>query len=147
MHACAALLDATAAGRAGLDDARAAAERAADRYRALEWPLHEALALEAAGRTDAALALYRSCGSIADVRRLETRAPIAGRNVGGERLSPRERQVAALVARGLTNRAIAGELCVGEKTIEKYVSAIYAKLGFTSRTQLAAHVARGEASA
>ena len=56
------------------------------------------------------------------------------------------REVAALVAQGLTNRAIAEALCVGEKTIEKYVTAIYAKLSFSTRAQLAAHVARSEAS-
>ena len=59
-------------------------------------------------------------------------------------LSPREREVAQLVARGLTNRAIAEALCVGEKAVEKYVTAIYAKLSFSSRAQLAAHVAREE---
>jgi DNA-binding CsgD family transcriptional regulator len=148
IHACSALLEAVAARRTGSENAGELAESAVERYRALGWPLQEAQALEVAGRSDAALSLYRSCGSIVDVRRLETGAPATRkRDVGSGRLSPREREVAALVARGLSNRAIAGELCVGEKTIEKYVSAIYAKLGFSTRTQLAAHVARSEASA
>jgi DNA-binding NarL/FixJ family response regulator len=69
---------------------------------------------------------------------------LTSRNVGRRRLSPRERQVAAFVAQGFTNRAIADALHVGEKTVEKYVSAIYAKLSFSTRAQLAAYVARGE---
>ena len=147
MHACGALLDAAAAARSG--DARAAelVEIAVARYRDLGWPLHEAQALELAGDTEPAVALYRACGSVADVRRLAVRtsatAP-AVRTSGSPRLSPREREVAALVARGLTNRAIANKLSVGEKTVEKYVSAIYVKLSFSTRAQLAAYVARSE---
>ena len=53
-------------------------------------------------------------------------------------LTARERQVAALIGRGLTNRAIADELVIGERTVEGYVSSILAKLGFTTRTQIAA---------
>jgi DNA-binding NarL/FixJ family response regulator len=53
-------------------------------------------------------------------------------------LTTREREVAALVARGLSNRAIADELIVGERTVETYVSSILSKLGYTSRAQIAA---------
>jgi DNA-binding CsgD family transcriptional regulator len=53
-------------------------------------------------------------------------------------LTTREREVAALVARGLSNRAIADELVVGERTVETYVSSILSKLGYTSRAQIAA---------
>jgi DNA-binding NarL/FixJ family response regulator len=52
-------------------------------------------------------------------------------------LSRRERQVAALVARGLTNRQIAIELVVSARTAETYVSRILRKLELRSRTQLA----------
>ena len=56
-------------------------------------------------------------------------------------LTGRERQVAALIGQGLSDRAIADRLVVSERTIETYVSSILAKLGFTARTQVAAWAA------
>jgi DNA-binding NarL/FixJ family response regulator len=53
-------------------------------------------------------------------------------------LTPREREVAALVARGLTNKQIADELVIVEGTAAIHVSSILGKLGFTSRAQIAA---------
>jgi DNA-binding NarL/FixJ family response regulator len=52
-------------------------------------------------------------------------------------LTPRERDVLGRVARGLSNRAIAGELGITERTARTHVSNILAKLGLTSRTQAA----------
>lgn len=52
-------------------------------------------------------------------------------------LTRRERQTAALVAEGMSNRAIAEALGIGERTVEGYVAAALAKLGFTSRAQIA----------
>jgi len=52
-------------------------------------------------------------------------------------LSRREQQVAQLVARGLTNRQIAEELFVSERTAENHVQHILAKLGLSNRTQIA----------
>jgi non-specific serine/threonine protein kinase len=52
-------------------------------------------------------------------------------------LTAREQEVAALVARGLSNRQIAEELVFGERTAEAHVGHCLAKLGLTSRTQLA----------
>jgi non-specific serine/threonine protein kinase len=54
-------------------------------------------------------------------------------------LTPRERQVLALVAQGATNRAIAEALVIAERTAEIHVSNILDKLGVTSRTQAAAY--------
>jgi DNA-binding NarL/FixJ family response regulator len=60
------------------------------------------------------------------------------------RLSPREREVAALITRGLTNRQIADALIIGERTVHTHVTNILGKLELTSRTQIAAWgVARG----
>jgi DNA-binding CsgD family transcriptional regulator len=56
-------------------------------------------------------------------------------------LTPRENQIAALVARGGSNKAIAGELSISPATAARHVANILAKLGFTSRTQLAAWMA------
>lgn len=53
-------------------------------------------------------------------------------------LSPREMEVAALVSRGLTNRAIAGELFISERTAQNHVQHVLTKLGLTNRTQIAA---------
>jgi predicted ATPase/DNA-binding CsgD family transcriptional regulator len=53
-------------------------------------------------------------------------------------LSPREREVAALVARGLTNREIAADLVIAERTADTHLTNILNKLGFTSRAQIAA---------
>ncbi|MET8976339.1 helix-turn-helix transcriptional regulator [Streptomyces sp. NPDC004539] len=52
----------------------------------------------------------------------------------GSRLSPRERQVVALVARGLTNRAAAEALFVSPKTVATQLSSAMRKLGVSSRT-------------
>ncbi|GGQ55560.1 ATP-binding protein [Couchioplanes azureus] len=56
-------------------------------------------------------------------------------------LTPREREVAALVAEGLTNREIAARLVVAQRTAEGHVENILSKLGFTSRAQVAAWLA------
>ena len=56
-------------------------------------------------------------------------------------LSPRELEVAALVAEGLTNRAIAETLVISERTAERHVANIMAKLGMNTRAQIAAYVA------
>ncbi|OLE22989.1 MAG: hypothetical protein AUG44_23395 [Actinobacteria bacterium 13_1_20CM_3_71_11] len=55
-------------------------------------------------------------------------------------LTPRERQVAALVAEGLSNRQIAHRLGTSQRTAESHVENILRKLAFTARTQIAAWV-------
>ncbi|TQK45192.1 regulatory LuxR family protein [Streptomyces sp. SLBN-118] len=57
-------------------------------------------------------------------------------------LTRRERQVADLVARGMTNNEIAAELTISRRTAEGHVEHILTKLGFTSRAQIAAWAAR-----
>jgi non-specific serine/threonine protein kinase len=52
-------------------------------------------------------------------------------------LSPREREVATLVAQGHTNQQIAARLIFSEATAAKHVEHILGKLGFTSRVQIA----------
>src|SRR5207302_207198 len=53
-------------------------------------------------------------------------------------LTRREHQIAALVAEGRSNKAIAEELSISPTTAARHVANILAKLGFTSRTQIAA---------
>jgi predicted ATPase/class 3 adenylate cyclase/DNA-binding CsgD family transcriptional regulator len=63
-------------------------------------------------------------------------------------LTSREREVAAQIAQGKSNQAIAAELFVGLKTVEAHVTRILSKLGFTSRAQIAGWaVAKGLAEA
>jgi len=57
-------------------------------------------------------------------------------------LSAREREVAALIAEGLANPAIAARLVLSRRTIEGHVQRILAKLGFRSRSQIAVWVTR-----
>ncbi len=54
-------------------------------------------------------------------------------------LSRRESEVLILVAAGKTNRAIATELCISEKTVARHVSNIFTKLGLSSRSQATAY--------
>ncbi|TDC90304.1 tetratricopeptide repeat protein [Nonomuraea deserti] len=54
------------------------------------------------------------------------------------RLTTREREIAELVARGLSNRAIADELVISPATAARHVANILSKLGFSTRTQIAA---------
>jgi DNA-binding NarL/FixJ family response regulator len=53
-------------------------------------------------------------------------------------LTPREHQIASLVAEGRSNKGIAEELSISPTTAARHVANILAKLGFTSRTQIAA---------
>jgi predicted ATPase/DNA-binding CsgD family transcriptional regulator len=71
------------------------------------------------------------------VRVPETRADAAE----GLGLTKREREVAALIAQGLSNREIAARLVVAQRTAEGHVENILSKLGFTSRTQVAGWLA------
>jgi len=104
---------------------------------------------------DAAQALERACALVAEwpgpLRNriqalLGTRRPPAGALATDESssaLTPREREVARLVEKGLTNGGIADELFISTKTASVHVSNILAKLAMSSRTEIAAWVARG----
>ena len=59
----------------------------------------------------------------------------------GAPLTPRELQVARLIAGGRSNKEIAAELVISQRTAEGHVERILTKLGFTSRAQVAAWVA------
>ncbi len=67
----------------------------------------------------------------ADVPAVEARDPLV-------QLSGRERTVAFAVARGLSNKEVAGELYISGKTVDAHLQQIYRKLDIRSRTQLAA---------
>ncbi|MFF0426470.1 response regulator transcription factor [Streptomyces sp. NPDC004520] len=75
--------------------------------------------------------------TFADQGRVD-RAPLAV-------LTPRERETSALVAEGLTNRAVADRLCPSPRTVESRVARVYRKTGVETRAALASLVVRDEA--
>jgi DNA-binding NarL/FixJ family response regulator len=79
-----------------------------------------------------------------ELRRLGRRVTRSGRGVrsGELGLSQRELEVARLVTAGKTNREIAAELFLSEKTVETHLSNVFVKLGVTSRAAVAGVLAR-----
>jgi DNA-binding NarL/FixJ family response regulator len=119
-----------------------------------------ASALGRSGRREEALALLReaegelaACGAsrlrdaaARELRKLGRRpATRQRRGAGGEgldALSGREREIADLVARGHTNRRIAAQLFVSDKTVESHLTNVFAKLRVGSRAEVAERVGR-----
>jgi DNA-binding NarL/FixJ family response regulator len=105
----------------------------------LGWNLARARALEIAGDVRGAYAAYSSMGGIRDAERLR---PVAcdDQRPNDNALSPRQMEIAALVAEGATNRTIAQRLNISEHTVEHHLSSIFVRLGLRSRAALAARI-------
>jgi ATP/maltotriose-dependent transcriptional regulator MalT len=86
---------------------------------------------------DAARAVFRELGAAPDLARVQSLA--RGREKGGNGLTRRELQVLRLVAEGKTNRLIAEELFISEKTVARHVSNIFVKLGLSTRAAATAY--------
>ena len=84
---------------------------------------------------DAARLVFEQLGALPDVDRLRA----FSRSAGAGPLTAREMQVLRLVATGMTNRAVAAELFLSEKTVARHVSNIFTKLGVSSRAAATAH--------
>ena len=93
------------------------------------------------------------CGSVRvrdelrrDLRKLgaraETRGPATGEDSGVGSLTKRELEIATLVTERKTNREIAAELFLSEKTVESHMRNIFVKLGSSSRVEVARTVER-----
>lgn len=87
----------------------------------------------AALEADSARAAFAQLGAAPDAARLQ---PSGSVNV----LSARETEVIRLIAAGESNRQIASALVISERTVERHVSNIFAKLGITSRAAATAYV-------
>jgi len=116
------------------DEERAAVHAAAARAR-------RALGPEAADRARLSGRGLSRAAAVALARRAVV-APAAARPEPAGGLTPRERQVADLVAAGCTNRQIGRRLGIAEKTTEVHVHHIIRKLGARSRAEVAAWAAR-----
>jgi DNA-binding NarL/FixJ family response regulator len=143
--------EAGAAARLALE-AAAHGERAGALRDAAEARLVAGRALAAAGPDEHAKEVLQRVGTDAgrggadrlrdaagrELRGLGSRLSSASRPVREHaQLSPREAQVAELVADGRSNKEVAGALFVSEKTVEAALTRIYAKLGLRSRVELA----------
>lgn len=153
--------------RLGADDLAGAADRftaAAERYAGLRAPYEAAQAGELAATARltsspspdspdagaallAALAAYRGLGAEWDAGRATAAArrhglSVPARHRGGRRgygseLSPREREVAELAAKGRSNREIAEELYLSVNTVARHITTAMRKLGVRSRSAIA----------
>jgi len=96
-----------------------------------DWPTARALVTEAAG----------------EFRRLDLPGPLSAADAlltridaaasAANPLSPRESEVASLIALAMSNRQIADQLVLSERTVETHVRSILAKLGYSTRTEIA----------
>jgi ATP/maltotriose-dependent transcriptional regulator MalT len=87
---------------------------------------------------DAAREAFRTLGAAPDLERVERLSQKATPTLAGG-LTGREVQVLALIATGSTNRMIATQLVISEKTVARHVSNIFAKLGVSSRSAATAY--------
>ncbi len=102
--------------------------------------VHYAIGTPAAGASANGAAAGGSSGAAGPAAGLA-----AGTAAVPSTLTPREREIAALIARGLSNRAIADELVISQATVARHVANMLTKLGFSSRAQVAAWMARQRA--
>lgn len=126
-------------------DALAWLRRAAESWQRLQAPYEAARVRELIGRACRALgdedtatlelqacrATYTSLGALPDLTRLRSLSGARSSDVHG--LTEREFEVLRRLASGETNKAIAAELVLSERTVDRHVSNIFAKLGVSSR--------------
>lgn len=79
--------------------------------------------------------------------RAEVRGPATGAEAGLAALTEREREIADLVTDRLTNREIAAQLFLSEKTVESHLRNVFVKLGASSRVEVARMVERSQGEA
>jgi DNA-binding CsgD family transcriptional regulator/predicted negative regulator of RcsB-dependent stress response len=145
-----------AAARGDVDEAQALLEEAVQALADVEDPFGRARALLALGvvrrrarqkraareAIEAAVKAFEELGAAGWAEKARGELGRIGGRTREQGLSPAERRVAELVADGRTNREVAAELFLGERTVESHLSRVYAKLGVRSRTELARTLTR-----
>ncbi len=107
-----------------------------------EWLRRERRRQEARAHLRAALELFRGLGTSPFAERAEAELRASGETARKrdpstlDNLTPHELQIAGLVAQGLTNREIAGQLFLSPRTIDYHLHKIFTKLGIATRTEL-----------
>jgi len=154
---CRALVE---AGRGNLDSAAAAIERAIAGHEVLPDPFERGRTMLVAGavrqrakqKRTAREALEQAAGIFdrLGARLWSQKARAALERAGGQRggelgLTPTEQRIAELVAKGRSNKEVAGALFVSVRTVEATLSNIYRQLGLESRAELAARLSAPEA--
>jgi DNA-binding NarL/FixJ family response regulator len=86
---------------------------------------------------EVAQSVFGQLGAAPDLSRVNSL--IGAASVGDHGLTPRELEVLLLVSAGKTNKAIAAELVLSERTVDRHVSNIFTKLGVSSRTAATAY--------
>ncbi len=87
---------------------------------------------------DAARSIFAELRAMPDVARTESLSRVTAAGIPGG-LTAREVEVLALVTKGQTNREIAEELVISEKTVASHLSHIFTKLGLSSRSAATAY--------
>jgi DNA-binding NarL/FixJ family response regulator len=91
---------------------------------------------------DAARQVFQQLGAMPDLAKLDavyhTKSASTAEAHNGV-LTEREAEVIRLIAAGKTNRAIAAELFISEKTVARHISNIFTKLGLSSRSAATAY--------
>ena len=140
-----------AAARGDVDKARSLLEQAVARHEDVGDTFGRARALLAHGtvlrrsrqkRTareaiHAALAGFEQLGAVTWIERARNELGRIGGRTREEALTAAERRVAVLAATGRTNREVAAQLFLAERTVAGHLTRVYAKLGVRSRTELA----------
>jgi DNA-binding CsgD family transcriptional regulator len=110
-----------------------------------EWLRRERQREDARRHLRAALELFRQLGAAPWEERAAAELRATGETTRKrdpatlDQLTSQELQIAGLVAEGLTNREIAGQLFLSPRTIDYHLRKVFSKLAITSRTALARH--------
>ena len=134
-----------AIGDGDLYTALAAFRRACRQFLEVEAPYHAARARESMAlacrevgddeaaelELEAARAAFEALGAAPDLARVDALQRAGHAPVGG--LTPRELEVLRLIASGKSNKAIAAELCLSKRTVDRHASNIFTKIDVPSR--------------
>ena len=107
-----------------------------------EWLRRQRRRIEARAHLRAALELFQRLGAVRWAEHAEAELRATGETAHKRdpsalaELTPQERQIAGLVADGLTNREIAAQLFLSPRTVDYHLRKVFAKLGIASRTDL-----------